>query len=42
MILFDRGAFKLDDPVANALPELAKVRVKAGHAFMQAPGLIEG
>ena len=30
MILFDRGAFKLDDPVANALPELAKVRVKAG------------
>ncbi len=30
MILFDRGAFKLDDPVANALPELATVRVKAG------------
>ena len=30
MILFDRGAFKLDDPVANALPELAKVRVKVG------------
>ena len=30
MILFDRGAFKLDDPVADALPELAKVRVKAG------------
>ena len=30
MILFDRGAFKLDDSVANALPELAKVRVKAG------------
>jgi len=29
MILFDRGAFKLDDPVADALPELAKVRVKA-------------
>jgi CubicO group peptidase (beta-lactamase class C family) len=30
MILFDRGAFKLGDPVANALPELATVRVKAG------------
>lgn len=30
MILFDRGEFKLDDPVANTLPELATVRVKAG------------
>ena len=30
MILFERGALKLDDAVAVALPELAKVRVKAG------------
>ena len=28
MILYERGKFKLDDPVADALPELAKVRVK--------------
>ena len=28
MILHERGKFKLDDPVADALPELAKVRVK--------------
>jgi len=28
MILHDRGKFKLDDSVADALPELAKVKVK--------------
>ena len=28
MILYERGKFKLDDPVADALPEMAKLRVK--------------
>ena len=31
MILYERGKFKLDDPVSNVLPEMAavKVRIKA-------------
>ena len=29
MILHDRGTFQLDDPVANVLPQLAKVRVQS-------------
>lgn len=30
MILHERGAFKLDDPVSRIIPQLAKLRVKAG------------
>ena len=29
MILYERGKFKLDDPVSDALPEMAAVKVKS-------------